>query len=134
MSLICKPDVLKSLVGKGLIDYVAMDIKASPDNYSAVAGLSAINLSAIKESVDFLKSGIIPHEFRTTFVKGLHSLKDAQDIGCWLSGEEHYFLQNFKDSGDVLCAGYSDFSEAEMVAFLNAVKVFIPTAQLRGIG
>lgn len=128
-----KPDVLRDVVEKGLVDFVAMDVKASPENYAAAAGLPAVNLSAVKESVEFLKSDAVPHEFRTTYVKGLHTVKDAQDIGVWLRGETQYFLQNFKDSGDILCQGYDSFTDAEMAVFLDAARVCVPSAQLRGM-
>ena len=128
-----RPRMLESLLSENLLDFVAMDLKAAPDNYAAVCGLNAMDLTAIEESVDLLRTSGIPHEFRTTFVKGLHHISDAEGIGSWIAGEKRYFLQNFKDSGDILCPGYDAFSREEMQELLLAVRPFVPGAQLRGV-
>ena len=64
------PGVLWDLMQEHLIDYVAMDIKASRDNYARAAGLPHMDISRIEESISILKSSGIPYEFRTTVVKG----------------------------------------------------------------
>ncbi len=38
----------------------------------------------------------IPYEFRTTLVKEFHDEKAIREIGKWLKGADHYYLQNFK--------------------------------------
>ena len=58
-----RPDVLKRLAANGLLDYVAMDIKAGRDNYSAAAGVKDIKISEIEESAEFLLEGSVPYEF-----------------------------------------------------------------------
>ncbi|ADL02814.1 anaerobic ribonucleoside-triphosphate reductase activating protein [Lacrimispora saccharolytica] len=128
-----RPDVLKRLAANGLLDYVAMDIKAGRDNYSAAAGVKDIKISEIEESAEFLLEGSVPYEFRTTAVKGIHSIRDFMDIGEWLAGCSHYYLQNYADSGQVLCSGFQPFSKGELDQFFNVLKPLIPNALLRGI-
>lgn len=128
-----QPDVLKALVLHGLLDYVAMDIKAGRGNYSKAAGVCSLKIKNIEESAAFLMSGTIPYEFRTTAVKGIHGPHDFQDIGRWLAGCSHYYLQNFADSDQVLCPGFQSFSKKELEEFLSILKPFIPNAMLRGI-
>jgi len=128
-----RPKMLRTLLNESLLDFVAMDIKAAPEHYAAVCGLPAMDLTAIQESMDLLRRSGVAHEFRTTYVKGLHNLSDAEGIGQWLAGEEPYFLQNFKDSGDILCPGYDGFSREEMQDFLLALQPSLPCARLRGI-
>lgn len=129
-----RPEVLKNLVLSGLLDYVAMDIKAGRDNYSKAAGKEGLKIENIEESVSFLMSGRVPYEFRTTAVKGIHDLGDFSDIGRWLAGSSPYYLQNFEDSGQVLCPGFRSFSREELEEFLDVLRPFLPDAVLRGMG
>ena len=127
-----RPEVLKHILDEGLADYVAMDIKSSPENYERAAGVSGI-LDAVKESAKLLRHSGVPHEFRTTAVKNLHTADDFRRIGEWLGGEERYFIQSYADSGDILTPGMEAFSNAELDALLDAVKPYIPSAELRGV-
>lgn len=128
-----RPAVLKDLARKDLLDYIAMDIKAGRENYSRTAGFPGIRLDEIEESVSFLMNGTIPYEFRTTVVKELHSRQDFLDIGQWLKGCSHYYLQNYVDSEEVLCSGFSALTKEELLAFADLLKPYIPVAELRGI-
>ena len=126
------PSKLKALLDKGLLDYVAMDIKASKENYSKLCGAD-INIKDIEKSVEILKESNIPYEFRTTAVKELHTKEDFYNIGLWLKGTERYFIQGFVDSGNLIKEGLSAFSPAEMKELLKEVQQNIPEAQLRGL-
>ena len=126
------PEKLKALVAEGLIDYVAMDIKSSPEGYSRAAGCK-IDMEKIKESIDFLLSGAVDYEFRTTVAKGAVLPEDMEGIGQLIKGAKRYFLQGFVDSGDILGEGVGPYSKEEMESMLEAVKKYIPSAELRGM-
>ena len=128
-----KPAVLKDLAGKGLLDYIAMDIKAGRENYPRVAGIPGIQMEKIEESAAFLINGSIPYEFRTTVVKELHDSQDFLDIGRWLEGCRHYYLQNYVDSGEVLCSGFSSCTKEELLAFAEILHPYMAGVSLRGI-
>ena len=129
-----RPELLRQLVQEGLVDYVAMDIKAGPQNYAHVAGVPGFDLTPIEQSVAFLKSGVVKHEFRTTVVAPLHTSRDFGEIGHWLQGEERYFLQGFVDSGALMQnVGLAAYTKEEMEEFLELVQKNIPHAALRGI-
>ena len=66
------PDRLRRLTEAGLLDYVAMDIKNSPERYGETVGRSGLDLAPFRESVSFLLSGAVDYEFRTTVVRELH--------------------------------------------------------------
>ena len=125
------PTRLSALMQAGLLDYVAMDIKNAPEKYDATASCTGA-LAPVKESLALLRSGNVPYELRTTVVDELHEEADFLEIGRWLAGEERYFLQEFKDSGDILQAGLHAASEEKMLRCLELVKTYIPNAQLRG--
>ncbi len=129
-----RPDLLKRLINDGLVDYVAMDIKNSPEKYAYTCGLpESYDLSKIEESKNYLMEGNVDFEFRTTVAKPFHSEEDFYQIGEWLKGSEKYFLQQFKDSGDIIGQEISPFNESEMEKFLNILLPFVPNAQLRGV-
>ncbi len=127
------PEKLKFLVTEKLVDYVAMDIKNSPEGYEATIGTDRPFLSAIRESVAFLKEGHVPYEFRTTVTKNFHSKDDFEEIGQWIADCEKYFLQAFVNSGDLIDREITGCDEKEMNAFLSIIKEYVPCARLRGI-
>jgi pyruvate formate lyase activating enzyme len=98
-----RPDVLRLLYAQKLLDYVAMDIKSSLENYARTAN-TKIDLERIKLSVDLIRNSGIDYEFRTTVVPGLHKNDDFEKIGKWLTGAKKYVLQAFEDKGKILDA------------------------------
>lgn len=127
------PNRLISLCQSGLLDYVAMDIKSGPSHYAAAAGLSSIQVERIQENMQFLLSGSVPFEFRTTAVKGLHTIEDFKEIGPWIKGCPRYFIQNFKESEAVPVKEFSGFSKEELDAFANCTAPYVGHVELRGI-
>lgn len=127
------PTMIKALWQEQLIDFVAMDIKSSRDNYAMAAGCRTLNMSAIQESVEFLLSGCIEYEFRTTVVRELHSAEDFEDIRDWLAGCSAYYLQAYRDSDHVIGSGYSSYSKEELLGFMGILTEKIPLVKLRGI-
>ena len=127
------PERLRRLIGKGLVDYVAMDIKNSPHKYAKTIGLPPAPLGKIEESIRILMSGKVGFEFRTTLVKGFHTEDDIETIGKWISGAERWYLQAFKDSGDLISGGLCGFERDEYLRFLDIARRFVPNAQLRGV-
>ncbi len=127
------PQVLWELLEEGLLDYVAMDVKASKENYGAAAGVRNMDISRIEESIAILKSSGITYEFRTTMVKGIHSIEEFENIGKWLAGGRAYFLQEFQDSGNVMEKGFSAFSRKEMRHAAALAGNYIDRVELRGV-
>ena len=127
------PDRLRKIVEAGLADYVAMDVKNSPERYAETAGVPGLDLGPIRESVSFLLEGRADYEFRTTVVKQLHDGDAFRAIGPWLAGAKRYFLQAFVDRDSVLCPGLSPCSRAEMEGFADLVRPFVPAVELRGM-
>lgn len=126
------PEKLIELVGEGLIDYVAMDIKNSFDRYSETAGVDT-DTEKIKRSINFLMNGNIEYEFRTTLVRELHALSDMESIGKSIQGAKRYYLQNFLDSGDILCPNMTAFDEETLNEMRKIALKYVPDVQIRGI-
>ncbi len=143
-----RPEVLESLLHQNLLDMVAMDIKNSKEQYALTSGLeeSAFDIARIEKSISLLLTSDISHEFRTTITKELHNRQSMKALGHWLSGlalqstgsnqiSSPYFLQNFKDSGDLVCCITNRFQpveQAELQEFIQVLQPFLPNTKLRG--
>lgn len=143
-----QPEVLKNLLDAQLLDMVAMDIKNSRDFYAATTGIheAYFQLERIEKSFSLLLQSGIHHEFRTTLTRELHSPEQIQGIGLWLSGlaskifntgtlPSPYYLQNFKDSGNLVCGKETSFhpvDDATLQEYISILQPYIPNAKLRG--
>ncbi len=127
------PSTLSDLIQNNLIDYVAMDIKNSKSAYPETAGVMDLNLKAIEESVEILKSSYIDYEFRTTVVSEFHSEKNFTEIGKWLEGAKKYFLQSFRDSEFVLKKGLTAPKKEELISYKELLTGYIDFVDIRGI-
>ena len=129
-----RPEVLRAVIERGLVDYVAMDIKNCREKYGDTIGFdSSYDLTPIDESITILMEEKVDFEFRTTVSKTFHTPDDIKKIGEWLAGKEKFFLQQFKDSGDVIGTGVEGYTGEEMRALLDKILPFVPNAQLRGV-
>lgn len=127
------PKLLKEIVNAGLVDRVAMDIKNAPSEYNKTAGCS-VDMEKIEESKDFLLTGTCDYEFRTTVVKGIHTKESIVAAAKWISGAKEYYLQQFKDSGNLIAPdAFEPFDENEMHELADAVRPFVPTVEVRGV-
>ena len=127
------PKLLKEIVNAGLVDRVAMDIKNAPTEYNKTAGCS-VDMEKIEESKDFLLTGTCDYEFRTTVVKGIHTKESIVAAAKWISGAKEYYLQQFKDSGNLIAPdAFEPFDENEMHELADAVRPFVPTVEVRGV-
>ena len=134
-----RPEVLKALVEEGLVDYVAMDIKNSPDEYGKTVGLSKMDISRIEESIRFLAKGTVDYEFRTTVVSQLHTKKSIEDMGKWLldtagAPVKQLFLQPFVDRDTVMFAGLQAPETAQMAEYATILEPFAESVKIRGNG
>ncbi len=125
--------LLRHLAEKQLLDYVAMDIKNSPGKYGITIGIADYNLEDVFRSVDFLMTGTVPYEFRTTVVREFHKREDFAAIGRWIKGANRYYLQNFQDSGDLIRPGLRAYTRDILVQALEVVQRNVPNAELRGV-
>jgi pyruvate formate lyase activating enzyme len=93
------PDVLAALIEEGLVDYVAMDVKAPPEKYPLLAGRADLDVARVEQSIELLRDSGIAYEFRTTVVPGLLVAEDVEEIARWIAGAERYVLQQFRPQG-----------------------------------
>ena len=127
------PAMLREILREHLADYIAMDIKNSPEKYAVTVGLSQVDLEPVKESVELLLSGGVDFEFRTTVVAELHEAADFEKIGPWIAGAPHYFLQAFTDRDTVPYGGFHAPSKEDLLTWADIVRPYVPDTRIRGV-
>ncbi len=95
------PHVLKDVITAGLVDFIAMDIKAPLERYSAIAGVE-VDTQAIGESIDIISNSGVDHLLRTTVVRSLFCDEDFGKISSLIADSPRYVLQRFSHRETVL--------------------------------
>lgn len=132
-----RPEVVRELVEKNLVDYIAMDVKNSPAMYAQTVGLEAMDLAPVEESLRFLIGGNVPYELRTTLVSQLHTEASIQDMGQWLQSlvtglkPKKLFLQSFVDRDTVLFSGLSAPEPETTKGFAKILEPFADSVTIR---
>jgi pyruvate formate lyase activating enzyme len=104
-----QPDALLKLINAGLLDFIAMDVKASTGNYDTVCGVNA-DIEKINNSIEIIRNSSVPHQFRTTLIKGYHTGEEVQVIESFLT-KEPVVKQYFKYEDSVLDKKLSSANE-----------------------
>lgn len=126
------PYMVEELISKKMLDYVAMDIKAPVWGYDKVCG-TMVDIAKIKKTVELLKTGEVPYEFRTTIVKELHTKEDILEIGEWLNGAENFYLQSYQETDKNICQGFSAMEKDDLFELEKTLQKFIKNVKVRGV-
>lgn len=133
------PEILKALIQAGLVDYVAMDIKNSPEKYAETAGMAGKLLNAVEESIGILLTEKVDYEFRTTVVAEFHDEASVTDMGQWLcrlgdgKKPKKWFLQCYTHRDSVLADGLHAPEVAQMQHFAEKLMPYAEQVSLRGV-
>lgn len=92
------PMTVAQLLSDGLLDYVAMDIKAPLDKYETITDVKC-DIGSIRQSINLLINCGVPYEFRTTFAPSLEP-SDAALIAEDIAGAERYYIQQYRKVND----------------------------------
>ena len=90
------------------------------------------DIAAVERSVQFLKSGFVDYEFRTTVTGSLHTAQDMTGIGEWLKGGKVLYLQKFVNSGSLIDQSVTGCDDDVLRGYRDMLQAFLPT-RLRGI-
>lgn len=133
-----RPEVLRAAVADNLVDYVAMDVKNSPEQYGRTIGLEAPDLRKIEESIAFLMEDHVDYELRTTVAEPLHDAKSMASMCRWLlsigNGKhvKRLFIQPFVDRDTVPVAGLQAPNRAVLTSFVTLLQPCAQHVELRG--
>ncbi len=125
------PQMLAQLLKAGLVDYVAMDIKAPLEKYKKIVGEKVV-LEDVQRSVDLTRSAP-DYEFRTTVLPSLHSSKDILSIGRWLQGAKKYYLQQFQPTKTLDSAFLKEqpYDLKKLAELRNLLEIFFDKVEIR---
>ena len=90
-------------------------------------------VESIDACISYIRTCGIPYEFRTTIVRELHTKEDLVAMAKWLKGVNAWYLQQFQDSPNCIQAGFHSYNKQEMLEILEAVKQYVPNAEVRGV-
>ena len=125
------PEVVESLIKLGLIDYVAMDIKSSLDNYHLFTGNDEL-INNVSKSINLLKQNKVDYEFRMTLIDEYHNEDVIKIVSELLKGSKRLYLQQFKVSDGVLNKNLHPVDEGLASRFVDILKSNIEVVELRG--
>lgn len=103
------PGIISECINAGLVDYIAVDIKTSPDKYPLLTG-KEVSFTDILRTVEILRQSQTDHEIRTTCVPEFVTVQDIKKIGQATGRVKKYFLQQFVNTADLLDAGIKKLS------------------------
>ncbi len=129
------PTKLQELVETQLVDYVALDVKNAPERYAETVGMPGFDVAPVAASIDYLRSGAVPYEFRTTVVRELHKPADLVALSRWIAGARTWYLQSFVDADTVLAGPGTlhPYAPADLEALLPELRQAVPNTHLRGV-
>ncbi len=132
--------MLKELIDKKLIDYVAMDIKLPKERYAMLFANDSISADDIEKSIKILKNSAIDFEFRTTCAPGVHTPDDFGTMAKWIGQDipgrsPKYFLQNFQPGRNIdpKFENLRPFGNEFFAVALARIKPFVPDCRLRDL-
>ena len=126
------PDILRELLRKNLLNYIAMDIKNSEDKYAETVGVTNPLLSKIKESISIIMNSGIDYEFRTTLVAEYHSKESIEKMCELIKGANKLYLQKFVDREGVIKKGLHPIEEVWALSFKEILLGYVKQVELRG--
>jgi len=126
-----QPHILKDLIDRKLVDYIAMDIKNSKDRYAATCGCS-VNMAMIEEAVSLLIHSGIPFEFRTTVMEEFHDEEAFARIAEWVKGAKRFYIQRYIDSGNCIMGGFHPVPIEKARKFAEILSSSVDFVALRG--
>lgn len=126
------PEELKQLLKQDLLDYIAMDVKWPKESYVKFSG-DRKAVGRIGKSIDIIMNSGIGYEFRTTFVKGIHSIEDGERITSMIPNAMKYYIQNFRSGKTIneTLDSSNSFTEKELKEILRGAKKHVKNSYIR---
>ena len=126
------PRMLQELHDKKLLDYVALDIKSSLDQYDRVSGVE-VDTGKIKKSIDIIIEGDVDYEFRSTVLPRFHDKFEIEKMGKLIKGAKRYYLQNFvaRNTLDKSFLNERSYTDEEMKDLAKIASRYVEKCDIR---
>jgi len=122
-------NIIEEIINLNIVDYWAMDVKYPSEYYKEYE----IDIKAIKHSIEIIMNSGKDYEFRTTYVKGIHSIEDAKDIGELIKGAQNYYIQNFRKGKtiDPKLNSSNSFTQKELEKIKKIISKYVKNVVIR---
>lgn len=129
-----KPGMIKKLIDEKLVDYIAMDMKASFEKYDTACGVK-VDVESIKRSIEIIMNSKIEYEFRTTAVPDITDESDIENIAASVKGAKKYVLQQFipKNAMDEKLRNITPYEKDVFEKMMEKAKKYVKNAMMRGV-
>ena len=127
------PERLACIIDEGLVDYIAMDIKNSEQNYPKTVGVPDFNIAPVKKSIELIIGSGVAHEFRTTVVDPFHTVESIFESAEMIKGCNAYFLQGFVDSGNLIGENVAPVPKEIMEKMREKAAQIVINTSIRGV-
>nr|MBN2277401.1 anaerobic ribonucleoside-triphosphate reductase activating protein [candidate division Zixibacteria bacterium] len=127
-----QPGILKEAIGRKLLDYVAIDIKAPWRDYGKIVGVR-FPAERLTKSIALVMSSEVDYEFRTTVVRCFISPDDIHKIARSIRGARRYILQNFGSTKllDETLHHEPSYSDEELAEIAGELKQYVEYCGVR---
>ena len=127
------PKLLKKIIDKKLVDYIAMDIKTDRENYSKACNVK-VDIKKIEESVRLIMESGLEYEFRSTIFPDYFNEGIVRNIGNWLKGAKKFYIQQFRNTMPLLNKEFmkrEPYSGEVLEKFRKILKGYIKGVEIR---
>lgn len=128
-----QPEILEKLFYARLLDYVALDIKASPENYARLVGVDIF--PQVRASKNLIEQSGVEFELRTTLIREIHDAAEFTKILEFVRGAPKFFLQNFQTRGGCLDPAFEKmhgFTSVELKKMCEQAREVVGSCGVRG--
>jgi pyruvate formate lyase activating enzyme len=124
--------VIREIIAKKIVDYIAMDIKTSLTEYQNLVG-KFVKPNNILESIRLLITNDIDYEFRSTLIKEIHSSNTLEVMSDMIGGAKKIYLQTFRPDHtlDEEFQNYHPFEKKEMDSIVLTFKKNVQEVYIR---
>lgn len=128
------PEKLEELIKAGLLDSVAMDIKAPLDKYEKITAVP-MDTDNVRRSIKIIQRSGLDYIFRTTVVPGFIDENDIEEIGQLLKGSKSYQIQQFKpvNTLDKTFEKIKPFGREKLQALADRAVPYFEKVRIEGI-
>lgn len=124
--------VVKKILDLDIVDYWAMDVKYDREIY--IQNLETkVNYEEIEKSIKLIMENSKDYEFRTTYVKGIHTIDSANGIGELIKGSKRYYIQNFRSGKTInpILNSRNSFTQEELEKLKKTMEKYVKDVEIR---
>ncbi len=126
------PDNLKKYMDKGLIDFVSLDIKNGPKDYSKCIGMEGFDVKPIEQSISLLMNGDVDYQVEIQLVKGYHTKESMTQCAQWIKGVKKVVVHTDIDGTKTIVPGLEPLNASEQELCIEPLKQVIPIVEVEG--